>query len=152
MSLQRADLAVYPAFCFNIGGMSFFRCAEVSKVVPLTHDRNLRPPFSVVGSHTKKPAAVVASCLAFILSVFRGRNKAQVGYPVIVGVSVNVVNLQNRPLSVDIKPRESVRRVILASNHDLHIPFSVFASSVRAFFGRTGSSLCPSEYASFGVI
>ena len=152
MSLQCADLAMYPAFCFNIGSVSFFRSAEVSKVVSLTHDRNLRSPFSVVSSYAKKSAAVVASGFALILSVFRGRNKAKVGYPVVIWVAVDMVNLQYRPLTVDIKPRKSMRSVILASNHNLHIPLAVLASGVRAFFGCTGPSLRPSKHTSFGVI
>lgn len=68
--------------------------------------------------HAKKARLVSPVRRNLILDIFGGRNVAQIIQPVIVWVSVNMVDVILRPFAVRVKPNQPMRSVALPVNTD----------------------------------
>ena len=82
-----------------------------------------------------------------VLDIFSGRNVAQVFQPIIVWVSVNVVNIIFRPFTIYVKPNQSVRPIALTINADHAVSKVIYGSSDAANHYAAISFDAPAQHA-----
>ncbi len=86
-----------------------------------------------------------------VLLIKRVSSFSKVAYPVISRVSIYVVNMCRRPLSVNIKPSEAVNFVFLPVNHNLDV--ALFIGAVKNIsFSNSGVSDKPCENSGIRVV
>jgi hypothetical protein len=105
-------------FSFDIGSFGGVRSIEQTQTfghAVRTYAR-LKTVFSFC--HTKTPRTVPSVRRSLILDIFGRRNVAQIIQPVIIWVSINMVDVILRPFAVRVKPNQPVRSVALPVNTD----------------------------------
>jgi len=117
------------ALCLKVGRMRFFGGVENSKIAahfvrldcrrPFCGDSSTNAAFS--DGHTKKFARICCIPIAHVLSIYAALCVSKVGKSVVGSVSVDMVNLINRPLSGHVQPRKAMPIVVALtnSNHDI---------------------------------
>ena len=119
--------------CRNIGFVRFFRCFVTTK----------RDAFPVNSNATIKPAANFnypkKSCFAIlmtpfqVLKVYLPSNLSKIANPVVASITVDVVNIKIRPLSIIKKPSQPVRPNHLPIDRKGYIPI-LFPSKTFSIF------------------
>ena len=82
-------------------------------------------PFAVFFSHAKKTAFTAPA--TSILRIFLVRNLAQIRKLIVGAVSIDMVNLICRPLTVNVKPSQTVRQIQYVIQSDTYISVFHFA-------------------------
>ena len=108
-----------------------------------------RQPFAVFFSHTKKTAFTAPA--TSILRIFLVRNLAQICKLIVGAVSINMVNLICRPLTINVKPSQTVRQIQYVIQSDTYISVFHFASRHVAQ-STTPSRSSPRKQAGVGSV
>lgn len=105
------------SFRYDVGVISLFRRVECPKVHTLSVFSDNSPPSIAVTTCPKNAAAFVGEWgFASVLCVPFVRYIAQVVNAVIGRITIFVVNLIDRPNTIDVQPRQAVRLVSFAIN------------------------------------
>jgi len=113
-------------FSFEVCFFGIFGCfkhAQTFNYAVCAYTR-LKTVFSFRYAKTPRPISSVRRNL--VLNVFRRRNIAQIFQPVIVRISVNMVDIIYWPLTVRVKPNKSMRSVTRAVDPNNTIPKIVY--------------------------
>ena len=106
-------------------------------------------PFAVFFSHAKKTAFTAPA--TSILRIFLVRNLAQIRKLIVGAVSIDMVNLICRPLTINVKPSQTVRQIQYVIQSDTYISVFHFAPRHVAQSATT-SNFSPRKQTSVWVI
>lgn len=142
------------ALGLKVGGVSLFRRIESAEMDVLAV--NLDGGLPLIGPKlpcANEPAFAVATGTPLVLTVFGGCDVPKIAETVIVGNSVDVINVALRPVSGHVKVCKTVFRVFAPKNRELSVgvPFSL-VSGAASRFGKMISRGLPHENSGFGVI
>jgi len=102
-------------------------------------------------SYAKMVHPISFMCNNLILNIFSGRNVPQIIQPIVVWVSVNVVNVVFRPFAMHVKPNQSVRPIELAVNTNNTVTKIIYASCNTTHQYASISFDAPAQNAACGV-
>ena len=141
------------ALCQNICFVRFFRRYEGSEVDAFL-PRKVDPRLELIpgGGNAKKTGEVTRPRFSPVLSIFGVVRNAQVGDPVVVPDTVNVIHDGARMLPVDVKPSEAVSKMVQPLNSNNVVAFFVYHPSAVPSLCFSPSVYKPSEDACFGVV
>ena len=143
------------AFSLNIGLMRFFRRIKPTyKFLNAVCANTRSPSFAAFKfRYTQKTASFVAFMSTFlILNVFCRRNISKITKRIVARVSVNVINITNRPFTCHVKPCQSARPISYIVDADNRIAFRLHIprNCARNYFSACFNA--PSKNTSFGVV
>lgn len=142
-------------FCgsFFVSGACEFRRTKIAKsVVPVVYHYLRHPFFSAwhVGY------AFVAACIIFLDAavklVFGRRCFPQIFPAVVRRVSIDVIDLSARPISSNVNPCQSMRRIFASSNSYFDAPLIGFVSCDAAYRVAVRECYFPADYASVLIV
>lgn len=120
--LNRTALMQSP-FGFQVGRMRNLWCRMESKTVTFPGDLNLSKPFVFDFANSKESGLIVNLCPSSVFTVQSVGHISKIFNPVVNLVSVNVVNKIKWPLSINVKPNNSMNLIAVCSNKNRQIPF-----------------------------
>lgn len=124
MKLDRTG-AMQTPFCFDVGGMGFFGCAEVAESDCLAIDLNDAAPLPVIEVSAEKTASASALSDTLVSDVFSLGNISEVADSVVSPVAIDVVNVVAGGFTVNIQPSKSMNRVASTGDAYAAIPLVV---------------------------
>lgn len=99
------------ALSCHVSLISLLRSREDAYVKHAPRMRNGGPELGVARRDAEKAGLVPDRRLANVLSVHLTRNTPQIGNPVVLGITVDVIDLKGRPISKHIKPCQAMTQV-----------------------------------------
>lgn len=123
---------VQHALCRDVCCVRFFGSLEQPKVDHFSFSADsCSPPFVVVPMGAEKPAGAVSSWSALVLCVDAFAGNTKIRNSVVFFVSVDVVNVSVRPLSVTKEPSKSVSKIALAKRSNAPVSCQVTIAAYK---------------------
>jgi hypothetical protein len=139
------------SLCTDIGLMGIRGIVESPKESPLTGNGNDRDPLVLVPFHTQKATLGGAPWAAKILLVVRRADVPNVPNAVVPAISVDVVNLLARKLSMNVQPCKPMCQPDHPIDADHDVPIGIGASGDRA--SRASAAFhAPAKYAGLRIV
>lgn len=140
-------------FSLLVGFMREFWSVEVSKVFQFLVNADMGNPISThwTKGNTHKPRRTIFA-QASILSVFRPSSLSKIAKPVVKSISIYVVYVMLRPLSMNVKPSQSVGHKVRKVNGDVAITKHCLGPSDMPNRATPRNSFYPSKYSGVWVI
>lgn len=137
-------------FCLYVSSIGRFRRVKTSESNGFVVDFNFSYPFRTGFSNACK-TAFVSRVFRAVLSVFSIGGFAKVAQPVVRAIPVYMIQLVRRPLTVNVQPRQPMRRVqsVVQSEYLISVlkQAACFVAQPAFFTGDR-----PSKNASFWII
>ena len=146
-----AGRAMIPPFSLKVSGFRFFKGFKKAQLFtyPIGANARLKTVCSFSNAQTSRPISFMSRNL--ILNIFGGRHIAQIVQPIVVTLTVYVINIVFRPFSVRVKPNESVRAVPSAVYWHDPIPKIVDRPCNTAYTYSAVGFYPPPQHAGFKV-
>lgn len=149
--LNRAS-GMQASFRLQVSAMRGVGRGERPKHMPLSLDRDLRPPIGPVPANPQIPRVVIAPRLPHVLKVGATVNFSQISQGIIKAIAVYVVNVADWPAPVRNCPRDAMGEIILPAEIKCSIARLTDPTSLRARRSPVADCLQPDDYSRLAVI
>lgn len=140
------------SLCFQVSGMSKLRRVKQSKIgVFATRPTDPCLPAFSAAAHAKQSAFVVHASNPLILLIDACRYDSQVCKSIVSSLPVDVVDLSDRPFSVDVQPSKAMVQIASAVNLRLQVPIAIGASG-NSSSSCSSSGENPLKNTSIGIV
>jgi len=140
------------SFCDQIGFMRFFRGIEPSQKVMHAVDANPGSVFTVPFRYTKKSCLISRMSNLLILNVFGSANIPKVIDTIVGWISIDVINIIHRKISVNVQPCQSVCSPSNTVNRNYNVTAPIDCSGYTSYFYSAVRFFDPCKNPRVGII